>query len=107
MDQLAEAFHRANFEADIVGYYRLQRKLAVFSRWYYVGRRPVQAMDLSAVRPSTIAGYVDGSIGAEYQFNDLIGFDASINNLLSNPYDIWEGYQAQRIRFMLGLSIRW
>jgi hypothetical protein len=107
MDQLAEAFHRANFDADIVGYYRLQRKLAVFSRWYYVGRRPVQAMDLSAVRPSTIAGYVDGSIGAEYQFNDLIGFDASINNLLSNPYDIWEGYQAQRIRFMLGLSIRW
>lgn len=106
-DSLPAAYHKPGLLINGVASYRLKKKLALVTKWYYVSRRDVQPIALNEVRPTSIAGYVDGSIGAEYQFNDLIGFFFDVNNLLSNPYHIWEGYEAQRIRFMLGLNVRW
>ena len=50
-------------------------------------------------------GFVDANLEVKYQYNKQIAAWVKVYNTVSQRYQIWNGYDQQRVLFQLGAAL--
>ncbi len=103
-----KAWHRPAFTAGLSADYTLREKLVLGTDLRYVGPREVFVASLEefADAESQLPAYLDWDIDLEYLYNSRLSAFIKASNLLNQDYDLYLGYKAQKINFMLGFAYR-
>ena len=106
MDDLDGAWHLPSFLAGLNLTYTYREKLKLGTDWNYVGKRTAffqeDKPDISAELP----GYMDVGLNLEYLNNSRLSGFVNVTNLLNQKYDLYLGYKAQRIGFLMGFAYK-
>ncbi len=99
------AYHLPDFKGGLHVSYIWKEKITLKTDFIVTGPRTGLATN-SESDIATLPTFYDWRLYGEYKYNDYINFYLSVNNILNQDYDLWYGYPAQGIRFMLGLAVR-
>jgi hypothetical protein len=69
-----------------------------------LGGYSVPDPDPLSTRIRVMDGLIDINLAAEYRFTPWMSAFATVNNLISDKYFIWQNYPMQGINFVGGLS---
>ncbi len=106
VDTELEAWHMPGFTGGINVDYTIKEKLKLNSSWDFVGARTAFASDLNPDLDNELPAYLDVGLGAEYLFNTRLSAFLNVTNLLNNKYDMYLGYKAQSINFLMGFTYK-
>lgn len=100
------AWHLPAFLAGLNLGYTYREKLKLRTDWNYVGRRT--AFKESDLTPGSakLPGYLDVGLNFEYLYNSRLSAFVDVSNLLNQKYDLYLGYKAQRINFVMGFAYK-
>lgn len=101
-----EAWHLPSFLAGLAADYTIREKIKVGTEWDYIGKREAFIQELNQEVESTLPSYIDVSLDVEYLYNSRLSAFVNVNNLLNNKYDMYLGYKAQSINFLMGFSYK-
>ncbi|MDZ7846774.1 MAG: hypothetical protein U5L96_08375 [Owenweeksia sp.] len=102
----AEAWHMPNFFASINLDYTFREKLKLGTDWNYVGPREAFLQEDNPQLSSTLPAYLDVALNFEYLYNSRLSGFLTVSNLLNQKYDLYLGYKAQRINFLMGFAYK-
>lgn len=101
-----EAWHRPGFLAGLNLEYTLAEKLKFGTQLDYVGTREAFQQEINPAVESTLPAYLDAGLDFEYLYNSRLTGFLTFSNLLSRKYDMYLGYKAQSINFLMGFSYK-
>jgi hypothetical protein len=101
-----QAWHLPNFLAGLNFTYTYREKLKLGTDWNYVGRRTAFVQDEMPQINAKLPGYLDVGLDFEYLYNSRLSGFIRVSNLLNQQYDLYLGYKAQRINFLLGFAYK-
>jgi outer membrane cobalamin receptor len=52
-----------------------------------------------------LRGFVDANLQVRYQYNPQIAGWANVYNTVAQRYQMWNGYNQQRVLFMMGAAV--
>lgn len=97
---MAEAWQKPKFEADLTSEVRVTRNLNVNGSLFFKGEREAKLGNLVMnMKPVT-----DVNIGASYTYLNWFTMFAKVNNLLNSRYEEFYGYEVQRMNVMVGAA---
>lgn len=102
----AEAWHIPNFIAGVDVNYIYRDKLKIGADLRYTGAREAFVQEINPDIDSKLPGYVNASLDFEYLYNSRLSAFVNVRNLLNQPYDLYLGYKAQKINFLMGFSYK-
>ncbi len=100
------AWHLPSFLAGLNFQYTYREKLKLRTDWNYVGQRTAFDQDLMPSISAKLPGYLDVGLNFEYLYNSRLSGFVNVSNLLNQQYDLYLGYKAQRINFLMGFAYR-
>lgn len=108
MSELAEPYHLPSFTAGLSADYTFREKLKIGTELNFVGSRPAFSNELVSLPAvdAELPAYVDWDLEFEYLYNSRLSAFIKANNLLNQQYDLYLGYKAQSINFLLGFAYR-
>lgn len=106
MDEQAEAWHRAAFIAGLEVDYTLREKIKLGADMRYTGKREAFEQKLNPEVNSTLPAYFYTNIEVEYLYNSRLSAFINVLNLTNSKYDMYLGYKAQSINFMMGFTYK-
>ncbi len=101
-----KAWHLPSFLAGLDVDYTIKEKIKLGTKWNYVGQRQAFIQAENPEMESTLPGYLDVALDVEYLYNSRLSAFINVNNLLNNKYDMYLGYKAQSINFLMGFSYK-
>lgn len=101
-----EAWHRAGFIAGLNLDYTYRDKLKLGTSWQYTGARDAFVQELNPKVESRLPGYLNASLDFEYLYNSRLSAFVNVRNLINQPYDLYLGYKAQKINFLMGFAYK-
>jgi hypothetical protein len=101
-----KAWHLPSFLAGLDVDYTLREKIKLGTEWNYVGKRQAFIQAQNPEVESTLPGYMDVAMDVEYLYNSHLSAFVSVSNLLNNKYDMYLGYKAQSINFLMGFNYK-
>lgn len=105
-DEEEEAWHLPSFLAGLDVDYTLREKIKLGTEWNYIGKREAFVQEVNPNVESTLPGYLDIALDVEYLYNSRLSAFVNVSNLINRKYDIYLGYKAQSINFLMGFSYR-
>lgn len=101
-----EAWHRPSFVAGANLEYTLAEKLKFGTSLDYTGTRPAFVQEDNPDIESTLPAYLDLGLKFEYLYNSRLSGFMTFSNLLNRKYDLYLGYKAQSINFLMGFAYK-
>ncbi|RUT78239.1 hypothetical protein DLK05_09175 [Ancylomarina longa] len=101
LNQLADAWHKPQFELNVNGNYQFTKELNFKVGVNIIGERPV----LYSGQNQALDAVYDFNVGANYLFNEHFTTFVVVNNLFADRYYRWEGYPSQGFNFLIGVKI--
>ncbi len=101
-----EAWHLPSFLAGLNVDYTIREKVRLGTELNYVGKRKAFAQEMNPAVQSSLPGYLDVALDVEYLYNSRLSAFVNVSNLLNQKYDMYLGYKAQSINFLMGFSYR-
>ena len=95
-------YHLPEWEVGAHVLVNLKGKIRVESDVRYVGAREIPSV--SPLISPTLDPFVDVRLGVYYAYNKQLSAYINATNLLNDAYSLWQGYDTQGTRVMLGLS---
>lgn len=99
------ALHMPDFKGGVHASYLWKEKIILKTDFIVTGPRDGFFSTLEE-NPSAMPTFYDWRLYTEYRYNDYLSAYLSVNNILNQDYDLWYGYPAQGIRFILGGAFR-
>lgn len=99
------AYHLPDFKGGLHVSYTWKEKITLKTDFVVTGPR-LGLSSVNDVESGAMPTFYDWRLYGEYKYNDYLNFYLSVNNILNQDYDLWYGYPAQGIRFILGLAVR-
>lgn len=106
MANLEEAWHLPSFLAGMNFTYTYRGKLKLGTDWNYVGKRTAFLQEDMPSISAELPGYLDVGLNFEYLYNSRLSGFVNVTNLLNQKYDLYLGYKAQRIGFLMGFAYK-
>lgn len=106
MENVDFAWHTPNFTAGLLAQYIYREKIKVGADMKFTGSREAFVQDNNQVVSSTLPAYFLTNLQLEYLYNTRLSAFINVYNLTNSKYDVFLGYQAQKINFMLGLGYK-
>lgn len=104
LDSLPAPWHKPAWDLNFTTRYAWKKKLVVKAELYMLGGYSVPDPDPLSTRIRVMDGLIDINLAAEYRFTPWMSAFATVNNLISDKYFIWQNYPMQGINFVGGLS---
>lgn len=99
------AYHLPDFQAGLHAAYTWKEKIVFKTDFSMTGPR-IGFGTSSTLETAVLPTFYDWRLYTEYRYNDYLSAYLSVNNMLNQEYDLWYGYSAQGVRFILGLALR-
>ena len=106
LENLEGAWHLPSFLAGLNFTYTYREKLKVGTDWNYVGKRTAFVQEDMPSISAELPGYLDVGLNFEYLYNSRLSGFVNVTNLLNQKYDLYLGYKAQRIGFLMGFAYK-
>ncbi len=106
LEKYEKAWHLPSFLAGLDVDYTVKEKIKLGTEWNYVGKRQAFMQELNPEIESTLPGYLDVALDVEYLYNSRLSAFVNVSNLFNNKYDMYLGYKAQSINFLMGFSYK-
>lgn len=106
LEKYEKAWHLPSFLAGLDVDYTIKEKIKLGTEWNYVGKRQAFIQELNPEIESTLPGYLDVALDVEYLYNSRLSAFVNVSNLFNNKYDMYLGYKAQSINFLMGFSYK-
>lgn len=106
MEEQREAWHRAAFIAGLDVDYTIKEKIKLGADVNYIGKREAFFQDLNPEIESTLPAYLYANLELEYLYNTRLSAFVNVRNLTNSKYDMYLGYKAQSINFMMGFAYK-
>lgn len=101
-DDIAEAWHKPNYQIRFNSTYNLYDKLLFGGEIYGVGG--IQALDNDTGNAVELEAAFDINIEVEYLISKQISTFVRLNNLLGNQYELLLNYPVRELQFMIGAT---
>ncbi len=105
-NRLSRAWHVPLFTAGLYLDYTWKRKIRLSPDLTYVGPRKAFDAELNPLVDDDLPAYLRADLKVEYLYNNRISAFVNMYNLFNTPYDIYLGYQAQNINFLMGFAYK-
>ncbi len=103
---LSAAYHMPNtiigFEAAYLWRQKIQGNLNI----KYIGARTGFDQAENPFINAQLDGFTDVRLGVTYHYNNQLSAFLNVSNLLSSDYELYTGYQVQRLMAMLGITYK-
>lgn len=100
VNDIATAWNKPKFEANLSADWRLSRNLNITSNVFYESERFAKLGDMTMrMKPK-----VDINLGASYSYLNWFTMFAKINNLINNRYEEFYGYKVQGMNVLVGAA---
>ena len=86
----------------LTGGYNIGEKILLKTDWFYNSSVYAKSNDASGY--TTLKGWLDLNLGAEYIYRKNLSLFLKLNNLASVRYNQWYNYPTYRFNMMGGLS---
>lgn len=106
MDEQEEAWHRAAFIAGLEVDYTIREKIKLGADMRYTGKREAFNQKINPEINSTLPAYFYTNLEVEYLYNSRLSAFINVLNLTNTKYDMYLGYKAQSINFMMGFTYK-
>lgn len=105
---LAQAYHKPNFDLTLTGLYNLKSKIILKGDIFVIGNQwaltQVKDNGNYITQPVLLNNIVDVNLGAEYRYSKMLSMFVNFNNIANIRYNRWERYPTQRFNFMIGVT---
>ena len=106
MENQKEAWHKAAFLAGMDVDYTLREKIKIGADLHYIGKREAFDQKINTEVNSTLPAYLYADLELEYLYNSRLSAFINVMNLTNSKYDLYLGYKAQNINFMMGFTYK-
>lgn len=106
MDSLTEAWHKPDFLFELEARWAAWNQLEVNGGLIYRGRQKVPAYHGGKESVTTLDGFADIFLGADYQFSSALTAYVRLDNLLNKKYLLFENYPAYGFELSAGIKVR-
>ncbi|MDR2840674.1 MAG: TonB-dependent receptor [Paludibacter sp.] len=96
-----KAWHLPKIEADIYTSLKITDDLSITASAFYRGERDAKIGDNTL----KLKAITDVNVGASYSYSTLLSFFIKANNILNAQYQELNGYDEQRLNFLLGAVV--
>jgi len=101
VEDIAMAWNKPKFEADLTADWRVTRNLNVTSNVFFESERFAKLGEQSMrMRPK-----VDINLGASYSYLNWFTLFGKVNNLTNNRYQEFYGYEVQGMNVLVGAAL--
>lgn len=105
-DYQKKAWHRPGFIAKLDADYTIKEKIKLGADLNYVGKREAFDQSLNSEVESTLPAYLFANLQVEYLYNSRISAYVNVLNITNSKYDMYLGYKAQSINFLMGFTYK-
>lgn len=100
---IIQPFHRPDYDLTFTARYNLQKKVYINVDLFAIGTR--YAYDWSTKQAVQLKSILDLNAGLTYNFSHTFGIFFNFNNILSQKYTYWNGYEYRGFQFLGGAKI--